>query len=133
MNCFAHWSEGTTNYLVGRISSQNQKPSYKCLVYTELNRPDVNKNLNRRYNYDANGVSSEDFVELAQMQNSNNENRYETIQVTISQDEFCRNIDNIIEDQYTLTFAKCELDTIIILISIKSIFMTFKQMYQKQI
>ena len=71
--------------------------------------------------------------ELAQMQNSNNENRYETIQVTISQDEFCRNIDNIIEDQYTLTFAKCELDTIIILISIKSIFMTFKQMYQKQI
>ncbi len=105
ISCVAHWAEGNTNYLIGRTILPNQRRGYKCLVYTESNAGHESASVNRniRYKYDENGVNNDDFVELSK--NSAN-NIQDSIQISISQDEFCRNIDNIIDDQYSFTFSK---------------------------
>lgn len=106
----AHWTEGSTNYLIGRTILPNQRRGYKCLVYTESKTQyssNSNKNSNSRnvrYKYDENGINGEDFIDLSQ--NLNSQQIQETIQISISQDEFCRNIDNIIDDQFSFTFSR---------------------------
>ncbi|CAF0712059.1 unnamed protein product [Brachionus calyciflorus] len=94
VNCIAHWTEGNTNYLIGKIEINNQKPTYKCLAYTESSQNDQSRRSAR----------NENFIDL-----NNLENRPEiktVLQVSVSQDEFCRNIDNMIDEQFSFTFNK---------------------------
>ena len=86
----------------------NQRRGYKCFAYTELGDEQptlINKNL--RYKYDEIGASqSQDYIELSKSLQKTILQQPDTIHLSISQDEFCRNIDNIIDDQYSFTFSK---------------------------
>lgn len=111
MNCIAHWTEGNTNYLIGRVSTnQGQKPTYKCLVYTEsLSSSQPQTSNNNRQARNQFREQNSDFIDLSSYNNENNvESSFQksTLQVSISQDEFCRNIDNIIDEQFSFTFNK---------------------------
>ncbi len=85
------------------LPNQNMATSaYRCLIYTETN-PETNRNM-RRYNQN----EDETFVELLSPY-ATTEQFANKIQLTLSQDEFCRNIiDNLAEDQNTFTFVKCK-------------------------
>jgi hypothetical protein len=107
MNCIAHWTEGNTNYLIGRLNTptqaQNTASTYRCLIYTQTNQ-EPNRNM-RRYNQRKN----EHFLELSTPSSSSDTADSIKIQLTVSSDEFCRNIiDNLADDQNTLTFSKCK-------------------------
>ncbi len=110
MNCIAHWNEGNTNYLIGRLTDQaSNTNNYRCLIYTETNSESNRNNFRRYYNPNANdNDDNENFIDLQtqppQQQPTDSNGK---VQLTISQDEFCRNlIDNLIDDQYTFTFSK---------------------------
>lgn len=97
VNCVAHWTEGNTNYLIGRVTTA-QKTSYRCLVYTSSdtsNSVDLTNNRQLRDN---------DFIDLAKSDSA--ELPQSSIQISISQDEFCRNIENGIDEQISFTFTK---------------------------
>ena len=93
----AHWTEGNTNYLIGRVTDESsQKPTYKCIVYNEhTNGPANVINGNNRQSREQ---QNQDFIDLSAY---NNEYSMESskIQLSVSQDEFCRNIDNLVDDQ----------------------------------
>ena len=86
--------EGSTNYLIGKLENNNQKPIYKCLAYIELTQSSQVR-----------VPRNENFISLNKMKR-NDGNKGNTIQMLISQDEFCRNIDNIIDDQFSFKFNK---------------------------
>ncbi|RNA21621.1 hypothetical protein BpHYR1_038337 [Brachionus plicatilis] len=94
INCIAHWSEGNTNYLIGRVELNNQKSVYKCLAY-----------MQSAQSYQRRALRNENFVDI-NVKNRNDESKDDVLQILISQDEFCRNIDNIIDDQFSFKFNK---------------------------
>jgi len=112
----AHWTEGNTNYLIGKVSSENksEKPVYKCLVYTESSA-NTNDLKHKHQEHIANRQSRHqqsysDFIDLtgsSSYAQSDQMNDASKIQLSISQDEFCRNIDNMIMDeQLSFSFTK---------------------------
>lgn len=112
----AHWTEGNTNYLIGKVSSENksEKPVYKCLVYTEsTSNPNDQKHKQQEHNANRQSrhqQSYSDFIDLtgssSYVQNEQMPDASK-IQLSISQDEFCRNIDNmIIDEQLSYSFTK---------------------------
>ena len=105
INCIGHWIEGSTTYLIGRtINNQlNQKRSYKCLIYTQTNQQQQQQKKSLLNN-------NQDYIELSKNNNLIPQHSLlfqqkdeDIIQISVSQDEFCRNIDNIIDDSYTLS------------------------------
>ena len=116
VNCVAHWTEGNMNYLIGRISAgQSQKPTYKCIAYTESssnsqsNPNDPFSNLkNRQTRQQIIENLNPDIVDLYSYNANDNllDSSKSTIQLSVSQDEFCRNIDNIIDEQFSFNFLK---------------------------
>ena len=98
IHCTAHWTEGNTNYLIGKVfSNDTKKSSYRCLAYNELHTSDSSFN-NRLQRHDP------DFIDLSSPQNGKTSKT--TLQIHISQDEFCRNIDNVIDEQFSYSFTK---------------------------
>ena len=120
MNCVAHWTEGNTNYLIGKVSTnQSQKPTYKCIVYTENNgqtssasAEQLNRFQNQRQSRYSNSQDSSFYSDFIDLNSQNSEYSIDymksnNIQISISQDEFCRNIDNqMIDDQMTFSFNR---------------------------
>lgn len=94
INCIAHWSEGNTNYLIGRVEQNGQKSVYKCLAY-----------MQSAQSYQRRALRNENFLDIS-VKNRNDETKDDVLQILISQDEFCRNIDNIIDDQFSFKFNK---------------------------
>ena len=100
------------NYLIGRVASSSsdakaQKASYKCLAYTESasssfhsigNEPQASKHTRRQHIdlADFAGASEHLLVEPSH------------IQLSVSSDEFCRSIDNMIDEQASFSFSKVQ-------------------------
>lgn len=132
MNCVAHWTEGNTNYLIGRISSDdaNQKSTYKCLSYTEIVNPkqkstfrsignDQKKVKQTRRQPELQSQSQFDFADF--LSNGEPLTEESNIQLAVSQDEFCRNIDTMIDEQFSFTFNKIQDSLHVSPASLKSI------------
>ncbi|CAF0896720.1 unnamed protein product [Brachionus calyciflorus] len=68
--CIAHWNEGSLNYLIlkqRKKSQTNRSKNFKCLIFKDLDQPFKNQNNNNILNP-----------------------RNKFIQMSISEDEFCR-------------------------------------------
>lgn len=102
VQCTAHWSEGNTNYLIGKVfSNDTQRTSYRCLAYTEL--PASEATLSRTAAAQRNDPN---FIDLSGKKSDGYQTARTTLQIHVSQDEFCRNIDNVIDEQFSFTFSK---------------------------
>ena len=105
MHCNAHWTEGNTNYLIGKVyTNGSSRSSYRCLAYTELSSTPASSaeaGLNRQQR----NQHDPDFIDLANQVGQQDTSKT-TLQIHISQDEFCRNIDNVIDEQFSFTFTK---------------------------
>jgi hypothetical protein len=122
VNCVGHWTEGNTNYLIGKVSTNpSQKPTYKCIVYTENNgqtssgsAEQANRFQNQRQSRYSNSQDSSFYSDFIDLSSQNSEYSIDNmkannIQISISQDEFCRNIDNqMIDDQMTFSFNRVQ-------------------------
>lgn len=75
------------------MHKNNQKTVYKCIAYLQSNQ------LNSQTRKLRNG----NFLDL---NNNINHETKETLQLMISPDEFCRNIENMIDDQLSFKFNK---------------------------
>jgi len=135
INCIAHWSEGNTNYLIGRVESSdnnnqnnnnnnnnNQKPTYKCIMYSEISasssssQPSANQQRGPNAAADALRQArhkNADFIDLANSASSSSFSadnieiiEKSTLQISVSPDEFCRSIDTILDEQFSFTFSK---------------------------
>jgi hypothetical protein len=99
VNCMAHWQEGNTNYLIGKIqTTSSSKTNYRCLVYTSsTTTASASSSLD----------SSNNNPDLLDLTNNNNQHQLDQsqIQLSISQDEFCRSIENGITDEYQMSFT----------------------------
>jgi hypothetical protein len=115
VHCTAHWSEGNINYLIGRVfTNGSQRSSYRCLAYTELMSGSLQHGSSSEY---ANNMSNRhlrhnqnepDLIDLTNQYDSDHaaDAVKSTLQILVSQDEFCRNIDNVIDEQFSFTFTK---------------------------
>ncbi len=105
------------------FTNGSQRSTYRCLAYTEVaSSPSTsslpienNIKLNRNLRTNNNNHKSENFIDLAINQATNHqyessqETSKTTLQILVSQDEFCRNIDNVIDEQFSFTFTKGKL------------------------
>ena len=101
----AHWTEGNTNYLIGRVTSSNQKTSYRCLVYTSSTESTSSIDSNQiRQTRDSTNPDFIDLINKNDNYNNNLETYQSSIQLSVSPDEFCRNIEN--DEQTSFTFTR---------------------------
>lgn len=97
IQCTAHWTEGNTNYLIGKVfDNKTQESGYRCLAYSEIS---TKEHSNTFANSDSN------FIDLASRNMATNSDR-SRLQIHVSQYEFCRNIDNVIDEQLSFSFKK---------------------------
>jgi hypothetical protein len=100
VQCTAHWTEGNTNYLIGKMfdnENKNQTSSYRCLAYSEVT-------TNEKYQNNP-AESDSSFIDLS-TRGLNEHTDKATLQIHVSQNEFCRNIDNVIDEQFSFSFKK---------------------------
>lgn len=130
INCIAHWSEGNTNYLIGRVesneasSSSGSKPTYKCIMYSEMSESSsaagasyqraTSQDQYRHARHknppqsDLVDFSSSAAAAAASPFPTDNIEIFEksTLQISVSPFEFCRSIDAIMDEQFSFTFSK---------------------------
>jgi hypothetical protein len=107
VNCMAHWTEDNTNYLIGRVTTtsnglpQSQKTNYRCLVFTssDSNSAEGTSTMNRQAR-----DNNLDFIDLSRYESSTADSSQSSIQLSVSQDEFCRNFG--VDEQMSFTFTK---------------------------
>ena len=123
------------NYLIGRVSNDatTQKPAYKCLTYSETSKTSgessafraIGSDQKSRHTRRQQQFSGGEFVDF-----SSHSDEVPTepsrIQLSVSQDEFCRNIDNIIDEQFSFTFNKVQ-DSVHAVLPPKSLRHKFKR------
>lgn len=109
VNCVAHWTEDNTNYLIGRVtttsngSPQTQKTNYRCLVFTSTDSTNSAEGAASSTNRQSRD-NNLDFVDLSRQDMSASEASQSSIQLSVSQDEFCRNFG--VDEQMSFTFTK---------------------------
>jgi len=82
------------------FSNETQRSSYRCLAYTELaSQEDSPFTYSREQRHDP------DFIDLS-YQDARDSSTKTTLQIYVSQDEFCRNIDNVLDEQFSFSFTK---------------------------
>lgn len=112
INCIAHWTEGSTNYLIGRVESSGKTDSksvYKCITYSEISKSSQQSSSgvpNAHHHHDqfrqvrhktSGDFESRDNIEIFEKS---------VLQILVSPDEFCRSVDTILDEQFSFTFNK---------------------------
>lgn len=125
----AHWTEGNTNYLIGRVdpkdqpsnsnSNNNNKPAYRCIMYSEVTSSSGKSSPVMYHQQKSSGHDqfrharhkNPDLVELSASDSGFARDNIEifeksVLQILVSPDEFCRSIDAIMDEQFSFTFNK---------------------------
>jgi hypothetical protein len=103
------------------------KPTYRCIVYSETTgsasgiadqqpHKKSQQDQYRQTRHKFNNLDSQhsDFIDLSNantMNLNNNQDNIElfeksNLQIFVSHDEFCRNVDTILDEQFSFTFSK---------------------------
>ena len=80
---------------------QSQKTNYRCLVFTstDSNSAESTSSMNRQVR-----DNNLDFIDLSKHETSSADSSQSSIQLSVSQDEFCRNFG--VDEQMSFTFTK---------------------------